>query len=197
MARGWLGGRDFYLGVLECWKSKKGGVSSTYTPFWIYPLLHQCLQNCTFCIKGVWNSEMHQFFFVVNEVSSCFDHSSDIRNTHIFRRCSKRSIFKYLKIWKYEYVKYDEQKAEQAELKLCPNPKTTMIKYFQVFFKKPKKKRIESMSLLWFWPPLLFSLSASSAATYIFTAPTCTTTIRITGEPLCVKWWVSAFHTQI
>jgi hypothetical protein len=35
-----------------------------------------------------------------------FSHSSDIRNTRIFRRCSKRSIFKYFKIWKCEYVKY-------------------------------------------------------------------------------------------
>jgi hypothetical protein len=33
-------------------------------------------------------------------------HSSDIRNTRIFRRCSKRNIFKYFKIWKCEYVKY-------------------------------------------------------------------------------------------
>jgi len=59
-------------------------------------------------------------------------------------------------MWIREIREYDEQNAEQAELKLCPNPKTTMSKYFQVFFKKPKKSiirvclnRIESMSLLW------------------------------------------------
>jgi hypothetical protein len=38
-----------------------------------------------------------------------------------------------LKMWIREIREYDEQNAEQAELKLCPNPKTTMIKYFQVF----------------------------------------------------------------
>ncbi len=42
-------------------------------------------------------------------------------------------------MWICEIREYDEQNAEQAELKLCPNPKTTMIKYFQVFLKKPKK----------------------------------------------------------
>jgi len=42
-------------------------------------------------------------------------------------------------MWIREIREYDEQNAEQVELKLCPNPKTTMIKYFQVFFKKPKK----------------------------------------------------------
>ncbi len=42
-------------------------------------------------------------------------------------------------MWIREIREYDEQNAEQAELKLCPNPKTTMIKYFQIFFKKPKK----------------------------------------------------------
>jgi hypothetical protein len=42
-------------------------------------------------------------------------------------------------MWIREIREYDEQNAEQVELKLCPNPKTTMIKYFQVFKKKPKK----------------------------------------------------------
>jgi hypothetical protein len=44
-------------------------------------------------------------------------------------------------MWIREIREYDEQNAEQAELKLCPNPKTTssIFKYFQVFFKKPKK----------------------------------------------------------
>jgi len=65
-------------------------------------------------------------------------------------------------MWIREIHEYDEQNAEQVELKLCPNPKTTMIKYFQVFssifkyfLKSPKKRiirvclnRIESMSLL-------------------------------------------------
>jgi hypothetical protein len=49
-------------------------------------------------------------------------HSSDIRSTRIFWRCSKRNIFKYLKMWIREIREYDEQNAEQAELKLCPNP---------------------------------------------------------------------------
>jgi hypothetical protein len=37
-----------------------------------------------------------------------------------------------------------------------------------------------------FWPPLSFFLSASTAATYIFTAPSCTTTI-ITLEPCALN----------
>jgi hypothetical protein len=48
-------------------------------------------------------------------------------------------------MWICEIHEYDEQNVEQAELKLCPNPKTTMIKYFQVFssiFLKAQKKRI-------------------------------------------------------
>jgi len=42
-------------------------------------------------------------------------------------------------MWIREIREYDEQNAEKVELKLCPNPKTRMIKYFQVFFLKPKK----------------------------------------------------------
>jgi hypothetical protein len=74
----------------------------------------------------------------LNKFDRPFDmHCSDIWNTRIFRRCSKRNIFKYLKIcwaswtevvpksvtiWAdINSITYDEQNAEQAELKLCPN----------------------------------------------------------------------------
>jgi hypothetical protein len=46
-----------------------------------------------------------------------------------------------------------------------------------------------------FWPPLSLFLSASTAATYIFTAPTCSTTKL--PQTWCIKCRVSAFHTQI
>jgi hypothetical protein len=45
-------------------------------------------------------------------------HSSDIRNACIFRRCSKKSIFKYLKIWKCEYVKYMNTMSKTSKLSL-------------------------------------------------------------------------------
>jgi len=49
------------------------------------------------------------------------------------------------------------------------------------------------------WPLsscLSFFLSAFTAATYIFTAPTCTTAI-ITLEPCALYAEFSAFHTEI
>jgi len=42
------------------------------------------------------------------------------------------------------------------------------------------------LSFIVFWPPLSFFLSASTAATYIFTAPSCTTII-ITLEPCALN----------
>ncbi len=69
-----------------------------------------------------------------------FGHSSDIRNTRIFRRCSKRSIFKYFKIWKCEYVKYvNTMNKTLSKLNLsCAQtqrqPWSSIFKYFQVFF---------------------------------------------------------------
>ncbi len=52
------------------------------------------------------------------------------------------------------------------------------------------------VSFILFWPALSLLLSASTAAaTYIFTAPTCTTTK--VPQTWCIKCWVSAFHTQI
>jgi hypothetical protein len=72
-------------------------------------------------------------------------HSSDIRNTCIFWRCSKRSIFKYFKIWKCEYVKYVNTMSKTlSKLSLsCAQTQrqrwSSIFKYFQVFFKKPKK----------------------------------------------------------
>jgi hypothetical protein len=68
-------------------------------------------------------------------------HSSDIRNTSIFRRCSKRSIFKYLK---------------KNIIKIQKGRKLAFVSsIFKYFLKSPKKckicvclNRIESMSLL-------------------------------------------------
>jgi hypothetical protein len=77
--------------------------------------------------------------------SSSFFHSSDIRNTRIFWRCSKRNIFKYFKIWKCEYVKYvNTMNKTLSKLSLsCAQTQrqqwSSIFKYFQVFFKKPKK----------------------------------------------------------
>ncbi len=47
-----------------------------------------------------------------------------------------------------------------------------------------------------FDPLFPFFLSASTTATYIFTAPTCTTTI-ISLEPCALNAEFPAFHTQI
>jgi hypothetical protein len=46
----------------------------------------------------------------------------------------------------------------------------------------------------WISPCLSFFLSASTAATYNFIAPTCTTTM-ITLELYAFKCWVSGLHT--
>jgi capsule polysaccharide export protein KpsC/LpsZ len=100
--------------------------------------------------RGQW---MKFEMFIHNDEVTCFHiaiqgthkHSSDIRNTRIFRRCSKRSIFKYFKIWKCEYVKYVNTMSKTlSKLSLsCAQTQrqrwSNIFKYFQVFFKKPKK----------------------------------------------------------
>ncbi len=73
-------------------------------------------------------------------------HSSDIRNTSISQRCSKRSIFKYFK---------------KIIIKIQRFENWSLYKVFlSIFFKSPKIRkirvclnRIESMSLLWFVCP--------------------------------------------
>jgi len=90
-------------------------------------------------------------------------HSSDIRNTRIFWRCSKRSIFKYFKIWKCEYVKYVNtmsktlSKLSKLSLNCAQTQRQRWSSIFKYFLKSPKKRiirvclnRIESMSLLWY-----------------------------------------------
>ncbi len=51
---------------------------------------------------------------IKEQIKVTTDHSSDIRNTRIFQRCSKTSIFKYFKIWKCEYVKIREYNEKNA-----------------------------------------------------------------------------------
>ncbi len=87
-------------------------------------------------------------------------HSSDIQNTRIFRRCSKRSIFKYFKFWKCEYVKYVNtmnKMLSKLSLSCAQTQRQRWSSIFKYFLKSPKKRiihvclnRIESMSLLWF-----------------------------------------------
>jgi hypothetical protein len=109
------------------------------------------------CIMNSTSSSIlvHKEFFTITnvDVKLYYDevpdpsqrHSSDIRNTRIFWRCSKRSIFKYLKIWKCEYVKYVNTMSKTlSKLSLsCAQTQrqrwSSIFKYFQVFFKKPKK----------------------------------------------------------
>ncbi len=59
-------------------------------------------------------------------------------------------------------------------------------------------KKLRKPSILvvnWVSSCLSFFLSASTAATYIFTAPNWTTTIISLTS--CIQCWVSAFHTEI
>jgi len=77
----------------------------------------------------------------------------------------------------------------------------------EIFFKKLVKKDINIQRKMKLRKPsilvvnrvsscLSFFLSASTAATYIFTAPNCTTPI-ISLEPCALFCWVSAFHAEI
>jgi hypothetical protein len=101
------------------------------------------------------------FFFLTpsSKVLWYFWHSSDIRNTCIFRRCSKRSIFKYFKIWKCEvkYVNTMSKTLSKLSLSCAQTQRQQWSSIFKYFLKSPKKRiirvclnRIESMSLLWF-----------------------------------------------
>jgi hypothetical protein len=109
--------------------------------------------SLNFCIE-FWKiqCEFIQTIFVIK------NHNSDIRNTRIFWRCSKRSIFKYFKIWKCEYVKYVNTMSKtlsKLSLSCAQTQRQRWSSIFKYFFKSPKKhiirvclNRIESMSLL-------------------------------------------------
>jgi hypothetical protein len=69
-------------------------------------------------------------------------HSSDIRNTRIFRKCSKRSIFKYFKFWKCEYVKYVNtmnKTLSKLSLSCAQTQRQQWSSIFKYFLKSPKK----------------------------------------------------------
>jgi hypothetical protein len=99
------------------------------------------------------------FFFFLVIFMEHKHHSSDIQNMRIFRRCSKRSIFKYFKIWKCEYVKYVNTMSKtlsKLSLSCAQTQRQRWSSIFKYFLKSPKKRiirvclnRIESMSLLW------------------------------------------------
>jgi hypothetical protein len=64
-------------------------------------------------------------------------------------------------------------------------------------FKGGMKLRKPSILVVnWDSSSLSFFLSASTAATYIFTTPNCTTTTNY-SRTLCIKYWVGAFRTEI
>jgi hypothetical protein len=58
-------------------------------------------------------------------------------------------------------------------------------------FRKPS-----TLLVNWVSSWLSFVLSSSIAVTYIFTACTCIPSYYRYSETLCIKFWVSAFHTQ-
>ncbi len=66
---------------------------------------------------------------------------------------------------------------------MCWNGQGTLVE----FSVKSGKRGIGTLSFIRFWPHLSFFMSASTAATYIFTASTCTTTIIGYLEPCALN----------
>ncbi len=103
-------------------------------------------------------------------VTLCQVHSSDIRNTRIFQRCSKTSIFKYFKIWKCEYVKYvnkwifiegsqffiawlwwSSMRDHTGSHMLCGKTRFNKIEKCGIHFQKYKRLQIGTYLALLFW----------------------------------------------
>jgi hypothetical protein len=77
----------------------------------------------------------------------------------------------------------------------------------EIFFKTCKKvhlalnrgvklRKPSILVIIEFHPVFPFCLSASSASTYIFTCSYLQSYYNY-SQTLCIKWWVSAFHSQI